>query len=267
MTLYKIKNWDRLFENNRTRELKTLQWVPLPNKQDGDGYTAIMAMKNGPAIFGAWVACVQIASRCDPRGTLLRDGGKPHDCDSLARMSRMPKTLIQEMLETLSSNDINWLISDGCQIPASSVAGGCGNLALECLEGNGMEGKGKKGMEGDCVDGKYHKDSRAALHWLNAKSGSNFRETHTNLSFISERLCEPGVDLAGITTMIDRQCLRWKGTPQAEYLRPETLFNKTKFDSYYAARNQPIPKEIQPRSKPSVAEQIGDEMVRAAQRL
>jgi len=50
-----------MYENNRTRELKRLEWFPMPNKQDGDGYTLIMEQKDGPAIFGAWVACVQIA--------------------------------------------------------------------------------------------------------------------------------------------------------------------------------------------------------------
>lgn len=40
--------------------------------------------------------------------------------------------------------------------------------------------------------------------------------------------------------MIDRQCQRWMGTSQEEYLRPETLFGKQKFDSYYAAKDLPI---------------------------
>ena len=43
--------------------------------------------------------------------------------------------------------------------------------------------------------------------------------------------------------MIDRQVKRWKGTTQEEYLRPQTLFGKEKFDGYYAARNQPISEE------------------------
>jgi hypothetical protein len=41
--------------------------------------------------------------------------------------------------------------------------------------------------------------------------------------------------------MIDRQVARWKGDPKMEeYLRPGTLFNKEKFDSYYAAKDIPI---------------------------
>lgn len=86
----------------------------------------------------------------------------------------------------------------------------------------------------------YHKDSRTVLHILNQGSGRAFREIDSNLGFISARLSEPGVDLAGMKLMISRQCQMWNGTTMAEYLRPETLFNKTKFDGYYAARTMPI---------------------------
>lgn len=85
----------------------------------------------------------------------------------------------------------------------------------------------------------YHADSRTALHWLNECSGRHFRETAENLGFISGRLSEPGVEMGGVKKMINRQCVRWKGTDQAEYLRPQTLFNKTKFDGYYAAKDLP----------------------------
>jgi len=74
MTLI-IKNWDKHFENNRTRDLKQMRWVPFPNSHDGDGYTELVEHKNGPAHLGCWVAIVQVASKCDTRGTLLRGGG------------------------------------------------------------------------------------------------------------------------------------------------------------------------------------------------
>ena len=86
-------------------------------------------------------------------------------------------------------------------------------------------------------------NSLILLNFLNEKSGRHFRETDTNLNFIIQRLKEPDVDVEGCKLMIFRQVARWKGTPQEEYLRPETLFGKTKFDSYYAARNMPVPHE------------------------
>lgn len=86
----------------------------------------------------------------------------------------------------------------------------------------------------------YHKDSRSALHVLNEESGKHFREVDANLKVISARLQEPDVTLDGVRAMIARQVKRWRGTSQEEYLRPETLFGKSKFDGYYAAKEMPI---------------------------
>lgn len=126
----------------------------------------------------------------------------------------------------------------------------------------------KEGVQGEI----YHKDSRTALHWLNEKSGRHFRETSESLGFISERLSEPGVDIEGVKKMIDRQCARWKGTDQAEYLRPQTLFNKTKFDSYYAAKDLPYAAHQQPNQrnigicKPSTGGDYGEAAKRKLER-
>lgn len=93
----------------------------------------------------------------------------------------------------------------------------------------------------------YHKDTRTVLYVLNEATGRKYRETDGNLGFISERLRESGVDLAGIRKMIWRQCERWKNDPKmSEFLRPETLFNKTKFDGYYAAKDEPIQTTMEP---------------------
>lgn len=112
-----VKNWNSLFENNRTRELKKLDWVPLPNKFDGDGYTDLMSRKNGHELFAAWVLIVQVASKCgnpagmcdgpEGRGKLTRDGVKPHDSDSLSRITRAPKRIFEEAIPILL--EIGWL--------------------------------------------------------------------------------------------------------------------------------------------------------------
>jgi len=155
--IYRIKDWAEQYENNRSRELKKLDWFAMPNKQDGDGYTYLVELENGAAIFGAWCACAQIASRCDPRGTLLRDNKKPHDAQSLARMSRLPAGIIQAMLEVCLSEEVNWLETiDNIEVidlpaPAGEIPAPSREIpAGGCLEGKGREGKegeGKKGSE------------------------------------------------------------------------------------------------------------------------
>ncbi len=84
--------------------------------------------------------------------------------------------------------------------------------------------------------------ARPVLHLLNERSGRSFRETEANLLTIAARMEEPGVDFDGVMAMVRRQCLLWVQDPKmSEFLRPETLFGKTKFESYYANRNQPVP--------------------------
>jgi len=83
--------------------------------------------------------------------------------------------------------------------------------------------------------------ARPVLHLLNQESGRAFRETESNLLLIAARLDEEGVTVESMMQMVRRQCSKWRTDPKmSEYLRPETLFGKTKFESYHANRNMPI---------------------------
>lgn len=85
-----------------------MAWVPVPNRHDGDGYTTLVSRKNGAAIYGAWMVILQVASRCDPRGTLLRAPQKPHDAASIARITRLPQSDIQAALD-ICTKEVEWL--------------------------------------------------------------------------------------------------------------------------------------------------------------
>ncbi|MDZ4341352.1 MAG: hypothetical protein U1E51_02810, partial [Candidatus Binatia bacterium] len=102
-----IPVWGDVFENNRTRELKRMTWVAMPNKHDGDGYTELLNHPDGPAHFGVWCAIVQVASKCDPRGALVRDTGKPHTAESISRMTRFPMKVVESAMHRLLQ--ISWL--------------------------------------------------------------------------------------------------------------------------------------------------------------
>lgn len=149
-TILKIRDWNKHFENNRTRELKRLDWVPMPVKMDGDGYTELVDHPHGAAHFGVWCALVEVAAKCDPRGTLLRDGQKPHNSDSLARITRIQAKIIDDAIKRLIH--IGWLesqvvVSDGVttipQEGAGIPQGDAGKSHLPAL--NGMEWKGREG--------------------------------------------------------------------------------------------------------------------------
>ncbi len=82
------------------------------------------------------------------------------------------------------------------------------------------------------------------LQGINKVTGRQYRETKENLSPIKARLEEPGIELEEVKKMLNRQWKLWKETPQAEFYRPSTLFRKTNFEQYYAARNSPIQNEL-----------------------
>jgi hypothetical protein len=89
-TFYRIRDWANRFENNRTRDLKYMEWVAFPNPLGGDVYAELLNHPNGAAHWGFWCACVFLASKCAPRGTLLREGGVPHTQRSIALTCRIP---------------------------------------------------------------------------------------------------------------------------------------------------------------------------------
>lgn len=155
-TLYAIRGWNKHYENNRTRELKAMTWVPIPIKFDGDGYTELIGHANGAGHYGVWIAVVAVAGRCDPRGTLLRDCARPHDAGTLSRITRMPETLIAEALDRLVS--IGWIERKALQdndpaLACGVTAGTCGESAAAPHPTDyGREGNGREGMEG--MEGK-----------------------------------------------------------------------------------------------------------------
>ena len=147
MKVYRIRNWAQYYENNRTRGMKEMRWVPIPINLSSDGYTLIMDQKDGPAIFGAFIACVELAGSCRERGTLMRSSGDPHDIDSLARVTRVDKKTISNMLN-FCTEKCKWLEYIDLETGASIAQEGAVLMqegALNRREGKGREGNRKEG--------------------------------------------------------------------------------------------------------------------------
>jgi hypothetical protein len=145
-----VRNWDGNFENNRTRKMKHMMWVPVPNKHDGDGYTELVDRENGAAMLGSWLAILQVASKCAERGTLVRDNGTPHTPHTISRLTRLDRSDIACALELLCSPEIGWLevvdyqaVAPSCHPPAAESAPSCHTTDEEekGIEGNRREEK------------------------------------------------------------------------------------------------------------------------------
>ena len=72
--------------------------------------------------------------------------------------------------------------------------------------------------------------AESVLSHLNEKAGTNFKPVESNLKFIVARLKDYSEN--DLKAVIDKKVKEWKGTKMQAYLRPETLFNATKFESY-----------------------------------
>jgi hypothetical protein len=108
MNAYRIVDWERLYKNNRTRDMKAMQWVPVPVKHDGFGYCTLVKT-NGAARLGAWLAILQTAAKSHPRGTLLRDGRHPHTADTIAVKTRLDPAIIAETIAVCMSEPVQWI--------------------------------------------------------------------------------------------------------------------------------------------------------------
>lgn len=75
-------------------------------------------------------------------------------------------------------------------------------------------------------------DAREIIGFLNAKAGKNFPETDSNVGIVVARFRE-GFTPLQVRQVIAMKVREWKADPDmAKYLRPETLFGRTKFSGY-----------------------------------
>lgn len=70
------------------------------------------------------------------------------------------------------------------------------------------------------------------LAYLNERAGKRFEPTETNLGFIMARMVDGATEEQCRDVICDRVAAWVSDSKMREYLRPETLFNRTKFNSY-----------------------------------
>lgn len=75
-------------------------------------------------------------------------------------------------------------------------------------------------------------DAREVLAYLNLKTGRAYRPVPANLDLITARIRD-GTSITQLKTVIDVKTTQWLDDPKmAEYLRPATLFSRTKCEQY-----------------------------------
>lgn len=167
----RVRDWDSLYENHRSRELKKLEYVPVKNKMDGDGYAFLLEHKNGAAHLGAWLVILQIASRCKERGLLVGSDGCPYDTAAISRMSRIPKKIFEEAIPRLIDG-CKWLESVAGAESRDKAPDGRGESAADARDERGISAESREIGAGS----SRHARACDSLPFSSSSSSGSFSE-------------------------------------------------------------------------------------------
>ena len=111
--IYRIKNWSNVFEGAKSKTYNNKTSCQMPTKH-GLGYKRLVRSKNGPALFGAWCALIQILSRHNKerRGYCTDSGdpkGNPYTSEDLELLSDIPAEYFEQMLKVCTSQSVGWI--------------------------------------------------------------------------------------------------------------------------------------------------------------
>jgi len=110
--MWRIKDWNNHYENAKSEVVQAARWVPVPNKQDGDGYLTLLDHKDGAAHYGCFMAIVLLASKCGAhgaRGNLRQSNGIPHTVETISRKTHMPPALVLATLNRCRGVEVGWV--------------------------------------------------------------------------------------------------------------------------------------------------------------
>ena len=90
----------------------------------------------------------------------------------------------------------------------------------------------KAAPENNDRNSQYRESAAQVIAFLNEKAGRNFDGNGANAQHVIARL-KDGETVDDMRAVVAKKCREWKGDPKMDaYLRPETLFNRTKYASY-----------------------------------
>jgi hypothetical protein len=112
----RVKDWSRNFETHESRKCKRLEWIAVPNDLSDIRYRMLLDHPNGTAHFGAWIAIVEVASTCKPRG-VLADGGVALSAKHLSFKTGIPEGVLAEAIPRLL--ELGWL-DESSDLPGDS---------------------------------------------------------------------------------------------------------------------------------------------------
>lgn len=124
-TVYRVKDWEQRFENDRSRCRDRCGFVAMPNK-NGKGKQLILREPDGAMIFG-WFAlvCEELSKQKKPRHGWLTDSGLPSDSPwtpaELTVITGCTAEQTSRAISVLIRPDIKWLVAAPLALPPDSL--------------------------------------------------------------------------------------------------------------------------------------------------
>lgn len=132
-------------------------------------------------------------------------------------------------------SDIDWFTN-----PSMLFKTDVSQMSVKCPSSDsiGKDSIGKYSLDNNITPGKpdYAGARIEVIKYLNQKTGKDFRHSSKATVKLVESRLKEGYTVDDFKKVIDNKTAEWKGTEQDQYLRPETLFTASHFESYLNQR-------------------------------
>lgn len=166
------------------------------------------------------------------------------------------QAMLQGLLGDLSHMSVTGTVTSTNRSEGKGSKGkGCVEGALPLLSGLSPDDRTKNGAGYPKINGveakekrtqAYIAEARELLAFLNERAGKRFPDSDTNVGIIVARLREGFAPLQ-VRQVIVMKNREWQTTDMRKYLRPDTLFNRSKFSNYVGELvDDPIPPDEVP---------------------
>lgn len=167
MMAYRITEWHACHETHESRKLQYMNWVPVPNKHDGLGFSHLKAHQDKVELYCAFQLMIQLAGKAprELRGWLARPG-RPLDTRDMAAMTGFPQAIFEKAVQFFTAPEIAWLAYEELPAtmaelpltrgqktgrntaPSGESAGATGESAGQSGDAAGKKPTGREGIEG-----------------------------------------------------------------------------------------------------------------------
>ena len=237
-----------------------IKWIKITTDMfDNRKIKHLRRLPDGNSIVLIWVMLLTMAGRCNSGGMIFLTENIPYTPKMLADELGFEENTVQLALKALEQ--FNMIVTDQGFF---TIAGWDEYQNIEGLEKIREQNRLRKAAQRErqkalppsrdshvtvtqshATDIDKEKEEErekekelysSIVAYLNEKAGTKFRASSDRTqSLIRARLAD-GFTLEDFKTVIDKKCADWMDTDYQQYLRPITLFDKTKFENYLNAK-------------------------------